>query len=144
MESTLFSAVQYAQSCEDWLQAVSLACQPLERQGIISTGYSAAIIRATQLIGPWYLLSPGFALPHARPQEGVFSTTSHLSLLRLEEAVFFPSEQPVGLIIVLAAASSRQHLEKIEQLVNWLDQENRLARILSTTSESALRQALCC
>lgn len=69
---------------------MTLACQPLEELGAITSAYAQAIIRETEQLGPWYILSPEFALPHARPEEGVISSETHLSLLCLKEAVPFP------------------------------------------------------
>jgi mannitol/fructose-specific phosphotransferase system IIA component (Ntr-type) len=72
--------------------------------------------------GPWYILSPAFALPHARPDEGVLSPHSVLSLLCCAEAVAFPEHPGIRLIIVLAAADSEQHIQTIQRLVCWLDE----------------------
>lgn len=141
MANTLFSAVRFEEQCKTWQQAVQIACQPLEEQGIIRHEYTQAIIRETEAQGPWYILSPAFALPHARPEEGVLSSESHLSLLCLGNNLAFPEHPDVRLIIILAAASSQQHIEKIQQLICWLDEDERL-EILSTINDSADFDAL--
>lgn len=136
MEMALFSATQFMDTCENWQHAVQIACQPLEEEGIISRDYRMAIIRETETHGPWYILSPEFALPHARPEEGVLGTESHLSLLCLGEGVSFPEHPGVRLIIILAAASSDQHIEKIQQLICWLDEEDRLTTLSTVESQT--------
>lgn len=130
MNTPSFSAWQCADTIDDWREAIKLACQPLEQKHIISESYTNAIIQTTGQLGCWYILSPGFALPHARPQQGVTSSQSHLSLLRIINDCLFPDHEPVGLVIVLAAASNNQHITTIQRLTNWLDTDNRLARIL--------------
>ncbi|MBA7932441.1 PTS sugar transporter subunit IIA [Klebsiella sp. RHBSTW-00215] len=115
---------------------------PLEEQGLIHTSYAENIIAATEKTGPWYVLTPEFALPHTRPDEGVLSKTSVLSLLSLGDEVTFPGGDSVGLMVVLAAANSEQHIGTIQQLVNLLDENNRLETLLNTQSEESLRQTL--
>lgn len=128
MEMALFSACQFTDRPLNWRSAVKLACRPLEQQRIITEGYARAIISATEKDGPWYVLSPSFALPHARPEEGVLSKNSALSLLCCREAVDFPGHAGIRLIVVLAAADSEQHIQTIQRLVCWLDEQDRLRR----------------
>ena len=142
MALPLFSACQFREQCHSWQDAVKTACLPLEEQKIITTEYARAIIYATEQTGPWYILSPEFALPHARPEEGVLSSKSHLSLLCLKEPVAFPGHPDVRLVIVLAAASSTQHIEMIQQLVCWLDDADHLKKLSDITSPAQLRSLL--
>ncbi|HFQ8225435.1 TPA: PTS sugar transporter subunit IIA [Citrobacter freundii] len=142
MTSTLFSASQFCERCDSWQDAVKMTCLPLEEQKIITSGYAQAIIHATEQTGPWYILSPEFALPHARPEEGVLSSKSHLSLLCLKEAVPFPGHPNVQLVIVLAAANSSQHIEMIQQLVCWLDEADHLQQLSNITSPAQLHSLL--
>ncbi|EMJ9286608.1 PTS sugar transporter subunit IIA [Klebsiella michiganensis] len=128
MEERLFSACQFTSDCLSWRSAVHLACRPLEEQGKITGDYARAIISATEQDGPWYILSPAFALPHARPEAGVLSRNSALSLLCCSEAVDFPEHPGIRLIVVLAAADSEQHIQTIQRLVCWLDEGERLQR----------------
>ncbi|HEJ7574817.1 TPA: PTS sugar transporter subunit IIA [Klebsiella michiganensis] len=128
MEERLFSACQFTSDCLSWRSAVHLACRPLEEQGKITGGYARAIISATEQDGPWYILSPAFALPHARPEAGVLSRNSALSLLCCSEAVDFPEHPGIRLIVVLAAADSEQHIQTIQRLVCWLNEGERLQR----------------
>lgn len=142
MRPTLFSACQFCEHCNSWQDAITLACQPLEQQGAITSSYTQAIIRETEQHGPWYILSPEFALPHARPEEGVIGNETCLSLLCLKEAVPFPEHPDVRLIIVLAAANSTQHIEMIQELVCWLDEADRLQQLTQITSQTQLHSTL--
>lgn len=136
MGNALFSACQFTRSHLNWQRAVQLACRPLELQGKITDSYAQAIINATELDGPWYILSPAFALPHARPEEGVLSRNSALSLLCCSEPVDFPGHPGVRLIVILAAADSEQHIQTIQRLVCWLDKEDRLERFTSVQHQA--------
>lgn len=136
MEETLFSACQFTRHSLDWRSAIRLACHPLEQQGKITEGYASAIINATEQEGPWYILSPGFALPHARPQAGVLSKNSALSLLCCSEAVDFPYHPGIRLIVVLAAADGVQHIQTIQRLVCWLDEGERLQQFSAVQNQA--------
>ncbi|WP_312948811.1 PTS sugar transporter subunit IIA [Superficieibacter sp.] len=142
MEDSLFAACQFREKCPCWRDAIRLACSPLEEQQIVSKDYAQAIISATEESGPWYILSPAFALPHARPEEGVLSQQTHLSLLSLKEPVAFPDHPGIRLVIVLAAANSTQHIETIQRLVCWLDDGDRLQRLSAICSAEELHSAL--
>ena len=136
MEYALFAACQFVQSRLDWRSAVRLACHPLEQQGKVSAAYADAIIQATEQSGPWYILSPEFALPHARPDEGVLSKESALSVVCCGHSVAFPEHPDVRLIIVLAAADSDQHIEMIQRLVCWLDEGNHLQQLTTVANQT--------
>lgn len=143
MEETLFSACQFTSHCLNWRSAVQLACCPLEQQGKITAGYAGAIIHATEQDGPWYILSPGFALPHARPEAGVLSKNSALSLLCCSETVDFPDHPGIRLIVILAAADSEQHIQTIQRLVCWLDEGDRLPAIQHGAKPDRVCRASC-
>ena len=142
MEERLFSACQFTSDCLSWRSAVHLACRPLEEQGKITVGYARAIISATEQDGPWYILSPAFALPHARPEAGVLSRNSALSLLCCSEAVDFPEHPGIRLIVVLAAADSEQHIQTIQRLVCWLDEGERLRRFTEIHNQAQFEALL--
>lgn len=101
-----------------------------------------AIISATEQDGPRYILSPAFALPHARPEAGVLSRNSALSLLCCSKAVDFPQHPGIRLIVVLAAADSEQHIQTIQRLVSWLDEEDRLRRFTEVHNQAQLEALL--
>lgn len=136
MEETLFSASQFTRHSLDWRSAIRLACRPLEQQGKITEGYASTIISATEQDGPWYILSPTFALPHARPQAGMLSKNSALSLLCCSEAVDFPDHPGIRLIVVLAAADGVQHIQTIQRLVCWLDEGERLQQFSAVQNQA--------
>ncbi|MEN0614353.1 PTS sugar transporter subunit IIA [Klebsiella indica] len=142
MEKTLFSACQFTRHRLNWRSAIQLACRPLEQQKKITTEYVQAIIHATEQDGPWYILSPMFALPHARPENGVLSKNSVLSLLCCREYVEFPGHPDIRLIVVLAAANSEQHIQTIQRLVCWLDEGDRLQRFTTVKNKTQFAELI--
>ncbi len=57
-------------SVESWPQALELCAKPLLDLQVIAPEYVTAIIEQHHTLGPYYVLAPGLAMPHARPEEG--------------------------------------------------------------------------
>lgn len=72
---------------DTWENAIRLAAEPLLAQEYVTQEYITAILKSHEEIGPYYVLAPGLAMPHARPEEGVLR--NGLSLLHITEGVAF-------------------------------------------------------
>lgn len=118
MLSTLLSEHRIAvvDSVSDWKDAINQVCAPLVKSGDIEPDYQSAIIDTTESLGPYYVLAPMIAMPHARPEQGV--NNNALSLLVVRNGVEFHSEEndPVKLLLLLAAKDSGQHIELITKI----------------------------
>ena len=122
---------------ESWQEALTLCAAPLLRSHIITPEYVTAIVNEHRRLGPYYVLAPGLAMPHARPEEGALGLG--LSLLKLRRGVSFGSEDndPVDLIVMLAAPDKHSHIELISSLAALFssDEEMRLLHQARTTEE---------
>lgn len=122
---------------ESWPQALELCAKPLLAAQTITPDYLTAIIEQHHKLGPYYVLAPGLAMPHARPEEG--ATGLGLSLLKLQQGVSFGSEEhgPVDLIIMLAAPDKHSHIEMISSLAELFssDEDMLLLHQAKTTEE---------
>lgn len=65
--------IQIVDSVSDWKQAITLSAQPLLAKEAITEDYIKAIFNSHQKIGSYYVLAPGLAMPHARPEQGTDS-----------------------------------------------------------------------
>jgi PTS system ascorbate-specific IIA component len=137
MQVPEFIGYRFTHSNADWQQAIHKCSEPLLKTGLIASDYVDAIISETLENGPWYIISPGFALPHARPEQGVLTTRTSFSLLRLAHPVVFDNGDPASLFIILAAGSGQQHIKAITQLFTWLD-DGRLENILHASNQAEL------
>ena len=115
--------IQVNAQANDWKQAVQIATQPLIENGAVEPRYLDKIIEGTKNLGPYYVIAPGFAMPHARPEDGVNKMS--LSLTTLKEEVRFGSEDndPVKFMITLAATDSTSHIEAIVGMTELLENE---------------------
>lgn len=123
----------------DWRAAIALAGQALERQGAISAEYTRAMIASVEENGPYIVVAPGFAFAHARPSEAVHRTA--MSWVRLARPVEFghAANDPVTLVVALAAKDRKDHLQAMRQLATLLGSpETRTALDRASTPEEVL------
>lgn len=124
-------------SCRE--DAIQQSAEILLEQGYITPPYIEAIFRNMRENGPYFVLSQGFAVPHAGLGNG--SEKMGMSLLRLKSPVPFGSEEfdPVEFVCCLSAVDSDSHLKAFFNLVNLLRMDefkNRL-RTASMPEEAA-------
>ncbi len=126
--------VQIVEQAKDWRDAIAISCQPLLENGSIEPRYVDAIYRSHEAIGPYYVVGPGIAMPHARPEEGANKLS--LALTVITSGVNFDADEndPVKLLIVLAATDSTSHIEIISQLAQLFDNEQDTQALLQATS----------
>lgn len=132
--------LQLKQHAATWQEAIQLAASPLVELGTVKERYVTAMVESIEKNGPYVVITPLVAIPHARPEEGVRSLS--MSLLKLEQAVYFAPDKPVQLIIVLAAADSDSHLRALIQLTNLLNEPANIQRMLEATDKEQLLEII--
>ncbi|HET4625142.1 TPA: PTS sugar transporter subunit IIA, partial [Streptococcus pneumoniae] len=75
-------SIRLGLEANNWKEAVKVAVDPLIESGAILPEYYDAIIESTEEYGPYYILMPGMAMPHARPEAGVQSDAFSLITLQ--------------------------------------------------------------
>ncbi|HEK2968385.1 TPA: PTS sugar transporter subunit IIA [Proteus mirabilis] len=128
--------VQVIPQVKDWREAIKIACQPLIDKGCIEPRYVDAIYKSHEQIGPYYVLGPGIAMPHARPEEGVNQLS--LALTIIEKGVEFGADEndPVKLLIVLAATDNDSHINAIVKLAELFDNQDDIDTLLQAKSKA--------
>ncbi|MDZ5076231.1 PTS sugar transporter subunit IIA [Nesterenkonia sp. HG001] len=123
----------------DWREALRTAGALLESQGIADHDYTQAMITSVEEKGPYIVVAPGFAFAHARPSEGVARTG--LAWLRLATPVSFGHEtnDPVTLVVALAAVDSTAHTRAMAQLARTVgDPATRKQLDAATSAEEVM------
>lgn len=128
--------VQVIPQVKDWREAIKIACQPLIDKGCIEPRYVDAIYKSHEQIGPYYVLGPGIAMPHVRPEEGVNQLS--LALTIIEKGVEFGADEndPVKLLIVLAATDNDSHINAIVKLAELFDNQDDIDTLLQAKSKA--------
>lgn len=117
----------------DWKEAISQAVLPLIENGYVETRYVDSIIENTEKFGPYYVIAPNIALPHARPEQGVLK--KQLGILLLRKSIKFSQDGfDVRLLITLAASDSESHLQTLAKLSDILGDDDRIGKILGASS----------
>ncbi|MCY3036052.1 MULTISPECIES: PTS sugar transporter subunit IIA [Aerococcus] len=103
--------------------AIQFGGNLLEADGLISQDYIQAMLDRYHKQGPYFVIAPGIAFPHARPEEGALKTG--FSLVTFKRPIVFshPTNDPVHLILCLSATDSKKHLETLMQLAELLQSE---------------------
>lgn len=131
--------IRYIESNMTWDEALQQTIELLQRDEIVSEQYLDAIRKVTEEIGPYYILTDELAMPHARPDEGVIDENGGLSLLVCKSPVCFDAEHSsVRAFIGLAAGNSEQHVLTISTLMNWLDADSSMDKLLAVSDEDSL------
>ncbi|MGE8000834.1 PTS sugar transporter subunit IIA [Lysinibacillus sp. NPDC093190] len=121
--------IQLANFVNTWQEAIHLAASPLLKHNKIEKRYIESMIHSIEKHGPYVVITPKVAIPHARHTEGVNELA--ISLLSLQKPVFFGPEKPVFLIIILAATDSASHLQALVDLTKILQEPNQIDSIIA-------------
>jgi len=92
--------------------------------------------------GPYIVVAPGLALAHARPGPEV--VTDGLAVVTLAEPVPFghPYNDPVRVVLGVAAASNESHLQAVASLANIFNDSDAVARLADAGSADEVRSIL--
>jgi len=131
--------IQVADKVSDWEEAIKVAADPLLVKGVIERSYIDAMIENVKTMGPYVVIGPEVAIPHARPETGVNEVG--MSFLQLREPVHFLGNEdyPVRLLFCIAAIDNSTHLKALSQLTKLLSQKENIDKLKQlTTAESIL------
>jgi len=131
--------IQLHDSMENWPQALEICARPLLEMNVIAPEYITAIVEQHQKLGPYYVLAPGLAMPHARPEEGAKGLG--LSLLKLKEGISFGAGEfdPVDVIVMLAAPDKHSHIEMISALAELFSSDEDMAQLHVATAREEIK-----
>lgn len=123
--------IQVIDNVVSWEKAIEVGAQPLIEKGKIKYGYVDGIIQNIKTLGPYIILLPGMAMPHARPDENVLE--SSLAFLKINEGIKFTEDtDKVYLMFILAAKDSDSHIEIIEKLTDVLGDNEKIEKLINS------------
>lgn len=131
--------LQFHVEVKDWEDALKVAATPLVKRNAITTAYIEEMIAAIHELGPYIVLAPGLALGHSRPSEAVHQTA--ISIATLAQPIEFGSKHndPVDIVVILAAKDDESHIELLQKIVIFFNNEANFGLLRSArTEEDAL------
>lgn len=133
--------VQVLPGAKDWQEAIRLSVKPLADHGYVESRYADEIISNTEKLGPYYLIAPGVAMPHARPEQGVLETQFSATLFQ-KPVRFEGKPEGARLFIVLAAADNEKHLQALTEIAGLLGDEDTIASMCAVDTPQDLYEQL--
>lgn len=114
---------------KNWEEAVVTAGELLFKSEKIEETYIKAMIETVKEMGPYIVMAPGIAMPHARPDSGVKDLG--VAVISLENGVNFDNNEfdPVKLVFAICAKDNKSHIELLKDLSYILDSEELLEKL---------------
>ncbi|MFZ3151200.1 MAG: PTS sugar transporter subunit IIA [Anaerolineaceae bacterium] len=129
LEKQLIELDCHAATPED---AIRAAGNLMVNEGAVTPQYVEAMILAYHELGPYIVLAPNIAMPHARPESGALKES--IAFVRLEKPLAFghPENDPVKIIIPLAGVDNNAHLILLQRLSEILMESENIGTLLKT------------
>ena len=114
----------------DWEEAIREVGKLMVDTGVVEERYIEGMINTTKELGPYIVIAPGVAIPHARPEDGVISPC--LAFAKLSTPVDFGNEEndPVHVLFALGALDHDQHVEALKQVAEILIDQDKYKKLL--------------
>ncbi|MBN1498840.1 MAG: PTS sugar transporter subunit IIA [Spirochaetes bacterium] len=136
-----YNTISLQAEANSWQSAVKLGTDLLVEAGTVEPRYYDAIIESTLKLGPYYILAPGMAMPHARPEGGVIRTGYSLVTLKTPVAFGDVDNDPIDILITMAAKDTEtQNKSAIVQVVSLLDSEERVQWLKTAKNQEDLKR----
>ncbi|MGO0174751.1 PTS sugar transporter subunit IIA [Bacillus licheniformis] len=134
--------IQMADQIKGWEEAIQTAAKPLLDKEVILKEYTDAMIDNVKTMGPYMIIGPEIAIPHARPEKGVQKVG--MSLLKLKEPVYFLDDEqyPVRLLFCIAAVDHTTHLKALSQLTRLLSNKENQDSLKETESLEHIKRLI--
>ncbi|MEM2526035.1 MAG: PTS sugar transporter subunit IIA [Candidatus Methanomethylicaceae archaeon] len=123
---------------KDWKEAIQRVGELMLKTQCVHENYINAMIKVAENLGPYIVITPGVAFPHARPEDGVIKPC--FAIITLKEPVNFGNSEndPVKLIIGFAAIDNKQHLEALKVLVDIISDRQKVEKLMNSKNAEEL------
>ncbi|WP_144512838.1 PTS sugar transporter subunit IIA [Bacillus sp. FJAT-22090] len=130
------SAIRLNVVASDWEEAIRTCGEVLLETGKVERSYIDAMINTIKEFGPYILIAPGVALPHARPEDGVIKEGICVVLLKNEVAFELGKEMKV--LIGLAARDKESHIGLLKRIAEVISEEETIELLKNAKKEEEI------
>jgi mannitol operon transcriptional antiterminator len=129
---------------KNWEEAVKISGDLLVKAGFVEERYTQAMIDSVKELGPYVVIAPGVALPHARPEDGVHEPC--MSLVTLKNPINFGNKNndPVKILVSFGTIDDKMHVEALKKLARIIGDAEKLELLKYAedyeTIESVIRE----
>ncbi len=118
--------VSFHYPAETWEDVIRHGGQLMVDAGFTEPTYTEAMINVVRDMGPYIVLAPGLAMPHARPEMGAKQVGT--ALVTLEKPIDFgsPENDPVSVAVFLCAPNKEEHIQLLTDIATLFEDEEFL------------------
>mgnify|MGYP001002541340 FL=1 len=118
--------VSFHYPAETWEDVIRHGGQLMVDAGFTEPTYTEAMIDVVRDMGPYIVLAPGLAMPHARPEMGAKQVGA--ALVTLEKPIDFgsPENDPVSVAVFLCAPNKEEHIQLLTDIATLFEDEEFL------------------
>jgi len=130
--------ITFEKGFNNWEDAIIASSKGLLEQGFIKESYVDAMIQSVKEYGPYIVIAPNIAMPHARPEAG--SNKVGFSVMLCDEQVSFSKapEHQARLFVTLSCVSADTHLQMLQALVGILGDDVKFNQILNSKTKEEI------
>lgn len=136
------AAIRVGATAADWREAVRVAGGALVDAGITTDTYTDEMIATVESLGPYIVIAPGIALAHSRPSPSVRRAGLCIVTLRTPVSFGHRTNDPVRLVVGLAAPDDEGHVEALATLADLLSDEGRRSELLAASDPTGVRSLI--
>lgn len=121
-----------------WEQAVEVAGTVMVQANLVEQRYIDAMKKTLRELGPYSVIAPGIAMPHARPEDGVIQTG--FSLVTLVNPVTFGNAEndPVDILLTFSASDKERHIAALKEISAFLSNDGLVRKVRTANSNDQL------
>jgi mannitol/fructose-specific phosphotransferase system IIA component (Ntr-type) len=142
LELLTAETIQFSASEPSWQEAIKLSAQPLLKNLSITEDYITAMIAAVDKFGPYIVIAPKVALPHARPEKGALKMGLSLLITKNEVKFSDDPEHTVNLLFALSATDSKSHILALTELSDVLGDEDAINALIAANNVAEVQAIL--
>ncbi len=123
---------------KDWKEAIDISCENLVKLGYINKSYVNACIENVAQLGPYIVIAPKVAMPHANPENGV--NTLGMSITTFKNEIKFSDNEKhnVSMIVTLAPKDKQSHIKALACLTQMLRDKDNIETIINTDDKNVV------
>ncbi|GAA0100596.1 BglG family transcription antiterminator [Paraclostridium bifermentans] len=130
------------QEATSWEDAIRVSANPLKNLGYIKDSYIDAMIENVRKLGPYIVIAPKVAMPHARPEDGVNKVS--MTLTTFKEDIYFSGkdQHKVKILISLAPKDNQTHIKALACLTKMLSKKENIDKILNSKDKYEILEVI--
>lgn len=127
---------------KNWEESIEKVGELMVKDSCVFPSYVEAMKKVAESLGPYIVITPGVAFPHARPEDGVIKPC--FAIITLKDPVNFgnPENDPVKMVIALAAVDNSQHFQALKVLADILSDREVVEKMMCSSTEEELYEYL--